>query len=58
MNVIAYDAFPKEELCQQLGFKYVSLDELLANSDIISLHVPYIPSGKLRTSCHPSFNQF
>ena len=44
MNVIAYDAFPKEELCQQLGFKYVSLDELLANSDIISLHVPYLPS--------------
>ena len=32
------------ELCQQLGFKYVSLDELLANSDIISLHVPYLPS--------------
>ncbi|MDP3015171.1 MAG: NAD(P)-dependent oxidoreductase [bacterium] len=44
MNVIAYDAFPKEELCQQLGFKYVLLDELLANSDIISLHIPYLPS--------------
>ncbi len=44
MNVIAYDAFPKEELCRQLGFKYVSLNELLANSDIISLHVPYLPS--------------
>lgn len=44
MNVIAYDTFPKEELCRQLDFKYVSLDELLANSDIISLHVPYLPS--------------
>ncbi len=44
MNVLACDAFPKEELCRQLGFKYVSLDELLANSDIISLHVPYLPS--------------
>lgn len=44
MNVIAYDAFPKKELCQQLGFEYVSLDELLRNSDIISLHVPYLPS--------------
>ena len=44
MDIIAYDAFPKEELCRQLDFKYVSLDELLANSDIISLHVPYLPS--------------
>jgi D-lactate dehydrogenase len=44
MNVIAYDAFPKEELCEKLGFKYVSLDELLAQSDVISLHVPYLPS--------------
>lgn len=44
MNVIAYDAFQKEELCEKLGFKYVSLDELLAQSDVISLHVPYLPS--------------
>lgn len=41
MNVLAYDAFPKEELCAQLGFKYVSLDELLTTSDVVSLHVPY-----------------
>ncbi len=44
MNVIAYDAFQKEELCVKLGFKYVSLDELLSQSDVISLHVPYLPS--------------
>lgn len=42
MNVIAYDAFPKPELAEQLGFKYVSFDELLAQSDVIDLHVPYI----------------
>lgn len=43
MNVVAYDAFPKQELCEKLGFKYVSsLDELLMISDIISLHVPYM----------------
>lgn len=41
MKVVAHDLFPKEELCEQLGFKYVSLDELLGQSDIISLHVPY-----------------
>lgn len=41
MNVVAYDAFPKEELCQQLGFKYVPFDELLMTCDVVSLHVPY-----------------
>jgi D-lactate dehydrogenase len=34
MNVIACDPYPKENV----DFKYVSLDELLANSDIITLH--------------------
>ena len=42
MNVLAFDVFPKQELCEKLGFKYVSFDELLAQSDIVSLHVPYM----------------
>lgn len=42
MNVIAYDKYPKEVLTGQLGFKYVSFEELLSQSDIITLHVPYI----------------
>ncbi|MDO9580492.1 MAG: NAD(P)-dependent oxidoreductase [Bacteroidales bacterium] len=41
MNVIAYDKYPKEELTEQLGFKYVSFEELLSQSNIITLHVPY-----------------
>lgn len=40
MNIIAYDIFPKEEITQEYGVKYVSLDELLAVSDVISLHAP------------------
>ncbi len=44
MHSIAYDPYPKEELQQSLNFRYVSLDELLAESDIISLHTPYLPS--------------
>ncbi len=44
MNVIAFDAFPNEKLAQELGFKYVSFDELLAQSDVIDLHVPYLPT--------------
>lgn len=38
-NVIAYDPYPSE-LHKEIGFDYVELDELLAESDIISLHCP------------------
>lgn len=44
MNVLVADPFPKPELAEQYGFKYVSLEELLKNSDVISLHAPYLPS--------------
>lgn len=40
MNVIAYDIFENKEAEEKLGFEYVSLEELLSNSDIISLHAP------------------
>ncbi|MGC9046920.1 MAG: NAD(P)-dependent oxidoreductase [Minisyncoccia bacterium] len=41
MNVLGYDKFPDENFASQMNFKYVSLEELLSNSDIISLHCPY-----------------
>ena len=44
MNVIANDAFPNAEQAAALGFKYVTLDELLAQSDVITVHVPYMPT--------------
>jgi len=40
MNVIAYDKFANEKLAHRNGFKYVEFDYLLANSDIITLHLP------------------
>ena len=40
MKVIAYDPFPNQKIADELGFEYVSLDELYANSDIISLNCP------------------
>ena len=43
MNVIAFDRFPKPELAQQLGFEYKSFDEVLGQSDFISLHLFYAP---------------
>ncbi|MGB9608757.1 MAG: NAD(P)-dependent oxidoreductase, partial [Minisyncoccia bacterium] len=44
MQVLAYDPYPNQDFANQLNYKYVSLEELLANSDIISIHCPYLPS--------------
>lgn len=40
MKVLAYDKFPAEGLDNGDTIRYVNLPELLANSDIISLHCP------------------
>jgi D-lactate dehydrogenase len=40
MEILAYDLFPDNDFAAREGIKYVSLDELYANSDIISLHCP------------------
>ena len=39
MNVIAHDKYESEEM-KKAGVKYVALDELYGNSDVISLHCP------------------
>lgn len=39
MNVIAWTFHPKPERAAQLGVTFVSLDELLERSDVVSLHV-------------------
>lgn len=39
-KVLAYDLYKDEAAAKELGFEYVSLDELFKNSDIISLHCP------------------
>lgn len=40
MRVIAFDAYPQPILSEVLGFEYTSLDDLLRQSDVITLHVP------------------
>ncbi|MEK7581823.1 MAG: NAD(P)-dependent oxidoreductase [Patescibacteria group bacterium] len=42
MKVIANDTFPNKDLAKEMGFEYVSLEEVLEKSDVITLHVPYI----------------
>jgi D-3-phosphoglycerate dehydrogenase len=40
MNVIAYDPFISPEAAEKLGIVLLTLDELLAKSDFISVHTP------------------
>ncbi|MEP7162801.1 MAG: hydroxyacid dehydrogenase [Candidatus Moraniibacteriota bacterium] len=42
MHILGYDTFPNEALAKEMDFSYVSLPELLAGSDIITLHAPYL----------------
>lgn len=43
MNLLGWDA-AQNPACVELGMKYVDKEELLANADVISLHVPLLPS--------------
>lgn len=40
MNVLAYDLYPDTAFAEKENIKYVSLDELYNNSDVITLHCP------------------
>lgn len=40
MNVLLYDIYPDYDFAKKTSSKYVELDELYKNSDIISLHCP------------------
>jgi D-lactate dehydrogenase len=43
MQVLAFDVKPNSQLAAEMGFRYASMDELLAGSDIVTLHVPALP---------------
>ena len=42
MEVVAYDVFPVHCLEKDIGMRYVTLEELLEQADIISVHAPGI----------------
>ncbi len=44
MNVLVTDARQDPALAESNHFTYATLDDLLAQSDVISLHVPYMPA--------------
>ncbi len=41
MKVIGFDVNKNDELAQKFNFTYLPLEELLAASDIVTIHVPY-----------------
>ena len=41
MRILAFDPNPKMDMVNKYGVQYVSLDELLKNSDIITLHCSF-----------------
>jgi D-lactate dehydrogenase len=45
-EVLAFDPIPSPEWAAALGVCYVAFDTLLANSDIVSLHLPLTPSSR------------
>src|SRR6202000_2642259 len=46
MNLIAYDPYVAPARAAQLGIELVTLDELLARADTISIHLPKTPETK------------
>jgi D-lactate dehydrogenase len=42
MEVVAFDTKPDEQFAIEQKFQYVTLDELLTRSDIVTVHVPYM----------------
>jgi len=45
-QILAYDPYVSKEVAASAGAKLVSLDELLKESDIISIHVPLLDSTR------------
>lgn len=41
MKVLAFDPHPNQFLAEALGFSFTDFEDLLKNSDIITLHAPY-----------------
>ncbi|HEY4504961.1 MAG TPA: NAD(P)-dependent oxidoreductase [Candidatus Paceibacterota bacterium] len=46
MKILLNDKFPDDKFAAEVSGTYVSLDELLARSDVLTLHCPYLPENR------------
>ncbi|MBC8077774.1 MAG: hypothetical protein H7Y32_16990, partial [Chloroflexales bacterium] len=46
LNVTAYDLYPDAQFAASWGVRYTALEDLLATSDIVSLHAPVTPATR------------
>lgn len=46
MDILVFDVNKDEKFAEEMGFKYVEMDELLGGSDIITLHVPLLDATR------------
>jgi phosphoglycerate dehydrogenase-like enzyme len=46
MPLLAYEPFPDQKFVSQLGIRLVSLEQLLKESDFLTIHVPLGPESK------------
>ena len=44
MRVLLYDPYPNEERAKEVGGTFASLEDLLRESDVVTLHVPLVES--------------
>ncbi|MEO7714914.1 MAG: NAD(P)-dependent oxidoreductase [Capsulimonas sp.] len=52
MNVIAYDPAEDMEKAARFGYTYTTLDDLIARSDVVSLHAPLTGSNRHLIGSH------
>ena len=52
MNVIAYTFNPSDERAERLGVRFVELDELMAESDVITIHTKLTPDSEKMIGAH------
>src|SRR5579859_5167306 len=45
-RVLAYDVVQSPEIVERFGVEYVSFDELLEHSDVLTLHAPLLPETR------------
>ena len=43
-QILAYDPFPNEKALKEYGVTLVSLEELFARSDVVTIHIPMMPA--------------